>query len=122
VVLVCWAVMSVVLADDRAQPVDAMVQNATVSLAVIVPTAIVNGAYEEVFLLGFLARGLRGHGASVALGVSLLVRILYHTYQGPLGVVSMLVFGGVLGAFYLRTGGLFPVVFAHILADIIPFL
>lgn len=88
----------------------------------IVPLAIVNGAYEEVFLLGFLMRGLRRFGASNAIGVSLLVRLLHHMYQGPLGALSVLVFGGVLSIFYWRKGQLFPAVFAHVLAHIVPFL
>ena len=46
-------------AQYQSQPIDSMVESATASLNVIVPMAIVNGAYEEIFLLGFLVRGLR---------------------------------------------------------------
>jgi len=109
-------------ADFGAQPISFMLENATVSLSMVVPMAMVNGTYEEVFLLAFLARGLRRYGTSTAVGVSLLVRVLYHLYQGPVGAVSVLVFGGILSVFYLRTGSLFPAVFAHILADIVPFV
>lgn len=104
------------------QPIQQMVSNATVSLGVIVPVAIVNGAYEEIFLLGFLVRGLKAYGTSTAIGISILVRLLYHLYQGPLGAVSILGFGLVFSLYYVRTERLFPLVFAHILADIIPFL
>ena len=31
-------------------------------------------------------------------------------------------YGLVVGAFYLRTQALFPVVFAHVLGDIVPFV
>ena len=91
-----------------------------VSLASTVAFAMVNGVYEEVFLLGVLLRGLKGHGVVFAAGFSMLVRLLYHLYQGPAGVVSVLVFGLVLTVFYVRTGRLWPVVFAHILGDIVP--
>jgi len=84
--------------------------------------ALVNGSFEEVFLLGVLVRGLRGHGLSMALGVPLLVRVLYHLYQGPLGVVWVASFGVVLSLAYVRRQDLWPPVLAHILWDIVPTL
>lgn len=90
------------------------------SLGSTVLISIVNGTFEEVFLLGVLTRSLREHGASIAIGLSLLVRLLTHLYQGPAGAVSILVFGLLLSVFYVRTGRLWPVVFAHILADVVP--
>ncbi|MEQ6289962.1 CPBP family intramembrane glutamic endopeptidase [Vogesella sp. GCM10023246] len=91
------------------------------SLVSIVCFAMVNGTFEEVFLLGVLARGLRHHGPSLALGVSLLVRMLYHLYQGPLGVVWVLTFGLTLTLAYLWKRTLWPPVLAHILWDIVPY-
>ena len=93
---------------------------AEVSLASTVAAAIVNGAFEEIFLLGVLVRGLRRYGLSVAIGVSLLVRVLYHLYQGPLGAVWILAFGLTLTFFYVRSMQLWPPVLAHILWDIVP--
>lgn len=115
-------VMSPWAADFSEQPISKLVSNASASLEVIVPSAMVNGAFEEIFLLGFLMRGLRHYGSSTAIGASLLVRVLYHLYQGPMGAVSVLAVGSVLSLYYLRTERLFPVVFAHVLADVIPFL
>lgn len=80
------------------------------------------GTFEEVLLLGFLMRGLRGYGLSVALGLMLLVRVLYHLYQGPIGALWVLVFGLVVGLYYVSSGKLWPAVCAHILGDIVPFL
>lgn len=93
-----------------------------VSMATTIALAMVNGTFEEVFLLGVLARSLREQGASIAIGVSILVRILYHLYQGPVGVLWILAFGLAVTVFYMRTGRLWPVVFAHMLADIVPVL
>lgn len=95
---------------------------AAVSPVSAVALAIVNGSYEEIFLLGVLVRGLRGFGLSVAVGVPLLVRVLYHVYQGPLGVVSVGVVGLVLTLSYVATGRLWPAVLAHMLLDIVPML
>lgn len=107
-------------AGDDGEPAMVAFSFANVSLASTVAFAMVNGVFEEVFLLGVLLRGLKGHGVVFAAGFSLLVRLLYHLYQGPAGVIAVLVFGLVLTVFYLRTGRLWPVVFAHILGDIVP--
>lgn len=104
------------------EPLEELMDNRSISLVTLVALGIVNGSYEEIFLLGFLVRGLRGHGLAVAIGISLLVRMLCHLYQGPLGVVSVLAFGLILSLYYVSSGKLFPVVFAHALADIVPFL
>jgi len=114
-----WVVTLPLVGDDGSAPLTAFSFQG-VSLASTVAFAMVNGTFEEVFLLGVLVRGLKGHGVLFAAGFSLLVRLLCHTYQGPLGSVSILAFGLVLTVFYIRTGRLWPVVFAHILADIVP--
>lgn len=93
-----------------------------VSLASRVALALVNGTFEEVFLLGVLVRGLRGFGVSIAIGLPLLVRVLCHLYQGPQGVVWVATFGLVLTLAYLARQVLWPPVFAHILWDIVPTL
>lgn len=118
--VVGWIASLVVLvpfgtaAWEAADPFSVTVQPSLVSVLVL---SGVNGLYEEVFLLGYLTKGLSHHGASLALGVSLLVRVLYHLYQGPYGALSVMAFGLVLGVFYLRTGWLWPAVFAHMFAD-----
>jgi membrane protease YdiL (CAAX protease family) len=108
--------------EASSQPISQLLAQSQVTLAGAIPMALVNGTYEEVFLLGLLLRGLLRFGRSNALGISLLVRMLYHIYQGPVGVLSIAVVGLVLSLFYLRTGRLFPVVVAHVIADVVPFL
>lgn len=120
--LVGWLLTAPFAANVVEQPIDQMVQGASVSMPILVLLALVNGTYEEVFLLGFLMRGLRGYGLSVAIALPLLVRVLYHLYQGPLGALSIFGFGVVLSLHYARTGSLFAPVFAHVLADIVPFV
>ena len=67
-------------------------------------------------------RALQPLGAFVAIGVPLLIRALSHLYQGPLGTVSAVGFGLVFAVYYWRTKLLWPVVFAHILADVVGFV
>ena len=103
------------------QPIAHMMEEARVTLPTIVIVAMVNGTYEEVFLLGFLMRGLRQFGLSIALGVMVLVRVLYHLYQGPLGALWVVGVGLTFGLYFARTNRLWPPVFAHVLWDIVPF-
>jgi membrane protease YdiL (CAAX protease family) len=102
-------------------PLADLVAKAHLSLTTIISVAVVNGIYEEVFLLGYLMRGLRRYGASTALGVMLLVRLLYHMYQGPVGALAVVLYGAVVGLYYQRTGRLFPVVLSHVIADAVAF-
>jgi len=105
-----------------AEPLQRLMDGNPIGLPVLVLLGVVNGAYEEVFLLGFLLRGLRGYGLAMAIGLSLLVRVLYHLYQGPLGAIYVGTFGLALSLSYVVTGRLYPAVIAHAMADIVPFL
>ena len=118
--LVC--VVVVALFETPGQIDRVAVSFADVSPLAAVTLALVNGTYEEVFLLGVLTRGLRGFGLSVAVGLPLLVRLLYHVYQGPLGLVTVGVAGLGVTLTYLATGRLWPSVFAHILLDLVPMM
>lgn len=102
--------------------IEEMLAATWVSWSSTVPAMIVNGLYEEVFLMGYLTRGLRRYGASTAIGITLFVRVLYHSYQGPVGITSVLLCGLLFGLYFQRTDRLFPLVFAHIAIDLIVFL
>jgi membrane protease YdiL (CAAX protease family) len=116
---VSFMLIHIVSTGDADQPIAMMLRNAQVSPAVAMLMSMVNGCYEEVFLLGFLIQGLKRHGASQAVGMSLLVRLLYHVYQGPLGSLSVLMFGAIVSVYYWRSRRLFPAVFAHIVLDML---
>jgi uncharacterized protein len=104
-----------------AQPIEEMVAQATISLPTLIGFSIVNGIYEETFLIGYLLRALDPLGAPLAIGATVLIRVLYHLYQGPTGTVSILVVGTIFSVFFWRTRKLWPVVFAHIFADVAGF-
>jgi membrane protease YdiL (CAAX protease family) len=126
VLYICGTLVSMVTVlpldnTDLAEPLIKALEAATVSVGAVVVMAVINGTFEEVFLMGFLQRGFKRYGAGLAIGTSLLVRLLYHSYQGPYGMMSVLGFGLVLSLYYWRTEALFPAVLAHIIADIVPF-
>lgn len=88
---------------------------AHISWYLIVPLALVNGSYDEIVLSAYLMRGLRRFGASTAIGISVLVRVLYHMHEGPMGALAAALLGIVLGIYYQHRGRLFPVVLANVI-------
>lgn len=80
----------------------------------------VNGIFEEVFVAGYIITALSAvRGTWTGINVSTGVRLLCHLYQGPIGVLATVPLGLLFGYFYARTRMLWPLVFAHILLDII---
>jgi membrane protease YdiL (CAAX protease family) len=108
--------------NQSAYPIAEMLRKTHVSWSSVVPFCIVNGAYEEIFLLGYLMRGLRRYGGSTAVGITVLVRVLYHMYQGPAGALSVALVGILFGVYFQKRGRLFPVVLAHVVVDLAAFL
>ena len=121
-VLACFAIWDLFRSAASAQAfLVEMSGAARVSLPVALLVSAVNGAFEEFFLTGYLLKALEGTGASMAIGTSGLIRLLYHLYQGPLGACSALAFGLIIALFYWRYRQLWPAVVAHFLADLIAF-
>jgi CAAX protease family protein len=115
-----WPIEAAVRAAHSApQPIDDMVAGAAISFVPIIGVSVVNGLYEEVFLLGYLQRALERFGLAFAVSASLLVRMAYHLYQGPSGAASVIAFGLILSAYFVWQRKLWPVVSAHIFADIL---
>ncbi len=102
-------------------PLGDMVPAAHVSWYSIVLMVLVDGSYEEIFLLAYLMRGLRRFGASTAIGITVLIRVLGHMYQGPACALAMALCGVVLGVYYHYRGRLFPVVLAHVVCYVVPY-
>lgn len=108
-------------AAQGSQPIERMVADSRLSMPVVIVFALVNATFEEVFFMGVLVRGLRAHGLSIAIGLPLLVRVLCHLYQGPMGVIWVMAYGLLVSVTYARRPVLWPLVLAHILWDIVPF-
>jgi len=92
-------------------------QSISVSIPVAVLLSVINGIFEEFFLCRYLVEAFTKFGPAIALGVSALVRVMYHLYQGPLGAILILGFGIAVTAFYWRFRQVWPALVAHILAD-----
>lgn len=93
------------------------------SLSASTPTVLafsaLNAAYEEVLLCGYLMTVLQRHCTGiVAVIASTLLRLSYHLYQGPAGILSILIIGVTFSVYYRRTRELWPLVLAHFALDV----
>lgn len=94
--------------------------DARVSMQLVFLTSTVNGIFEELFVAGYIITALRDtRGLWTAVNVSTVVRLLYHLYQGPIGVITIVPMGLLYGFVYGRTRQLWPLILAHVLIDII---
>ncbi len=90
------------------------------SMQLVFVASTVNGIFEELFVAGYIITALRqARGTWTAINVSTVVRLLYHLYQGPIGVVTIVPMGLIYGFAYARTRQLWPLIFSHVLIDII---
>ena len=91
-----------------------------VSMQLVFLTSTVNGIFEELFVAGYIITALAARrGVWTAINVSTVVRLLYHLYQGPIGVVTIVPMGLLYGYVYARTRQLWPLMLAHVLIDIV---
>ena len=96
------------------------VSDPNVNMQLVFIASTVNGMFEELFVAGYIITALReARGVWMAINVSTVVRLLYHLYQGPVGVVTIVPMGLLYGFVYARTRQLWPLMFAHVLIDII---
>lgn len=114
----------VVLPIDMQAAMDRYPQAAPdLSMSLVFMVSVVNGIFEEVFVAGYVITALAPvRGLWAAINVSTGLRLLYHLYQGPIGILSIVPLGLLFGYVYSRTRMLWPLIFAHILIDIIGLL
>ena len=92
--------------------------NLSMHLVFLVST--VNGIFEEVFVAGYVITALAPvRGMWTGINVSTGVRLLYHLYQGPMGILSVVPVGLLFGYVYARSRQLWPLILAHIVIGII---
>lgn len=86
----------------------------------ILGASIINPLFEELVLCAYMIQTLaRRRGAVLAVAASLTVRLSFHTYQGPAGMLAIGMIGLILTLFYARTLRLWPVLIVHGLIDFV---
>jgi membrane protease YdiL (CAAX protease family) len=94
-------------------------KGAVVSAPIVVSVSLINAAFEEIFVTGYIITALKpSRGPIFAINVSVAVRLLYHLYQGQAAVLGVLPLGLAYAFLYVRTGRLWPLFVAHAIQDI----
>jgi membrane protease YdiL (CAAX protease family) len=89
------------------------------SIPVALLGSVLNGCFEELVLVGYVFRVLERQGLGIAMGTSVLLRLLMSLYQGPLGATGILLLGMLFGLIYWDYRQLWPLIFAHIVLDLL---
>jgi membrane protease YdiL (CAAX protease family) len=77
--------------------------------------SVVNGIYEETFVVGYVVGCLARQSNWVVIISSALIRFSYHVYQGPEAVLFILPMGLAFAYLYVKYRRLWPLVLCHII-------
>src|ERR1700733_167441 len=103
--VVVW-IATVTVAPETAQRMsETHIIKQVIPATTIVANGTINPFFEEVFVCGYVMTALRKQGHIwFALNASVAIRLLYHLYQGPLGVLSIIPMGLLSGYWFAKTG------------------
>jgi len=90
-----------------------------VSISLII---IINSIYEEFILIGYFFKRLEKYHPAIVIGLSLIIRLSYHTYQGWMSLFVIIPTGLVFGYYYYKYKKLWPLIIAHGFWNLIAFL
>jgi uncharacterized protein len=120
-VLVSWLVQFLPL-DMRQAIQQYPVAAKDLNMQLMFVVSVVNGAFEEVFVAGYVITALMPvRGMWAAINVSTGVRLLCHLYQGPIAFLVIVPMGLVFGYVFARQRVLWALIVAHVLIDIVAF-
>lgn len=98
----------------------------TVEGGIPIATAIVfsafNAFYEELFVCAYLVAATKSSGLAPAVLLSTIVRLSYHAYQGPLGVMLLVPLALLFAWYFARRGSILPLIGVHFAFDVITLL
>lgn len=98
--------------------VDASTLHSAIGVALIVAVSIINPIFEEVFVCGYVIEKVKqSWGRPQAIGVSVTIRLAYHLYAGPSGVLTIVTLGIIFASWFAKTRRLWPVIIAHGIID-----
>lgn len=90
-----------------------------VSISLII---IVNSIYEEFILIGYFFKRLEKYHPALVIGLSMFIRLSYHTYQGWMSLFAIVPTGLVFGYYYYKYKKLWPLIIAHGFWNLIAYL
>ncbi len=93
--------------------------DAALSMQLLYVTVTAQGLFEELFVVGYIVTALAPvRGLWTAINVSTVVRLLYHLYEGPLGIAVQVPLGLLFAYVYARTRALWPLILADVLLSV----
>lgn len=118
-----WTLTGMVSPETTAAIGATAVVTPHVSVTAAALVSLINPIFEEVFVCGYVVAALkREESPWLAVNVSVAIRLAYHLYQGPLGVLSIIPMGLVSAYWFARTGRLWPVIVAHTVSNLVGLL
>jgi uncharacterized protein len=92
----------------------------SLSMQLLYFTVTVHAIFEELFVVGYIVAALApARGVWTAINVSTVVRVLYHLYAGPVGILVQVPLGLMFAYLYARTRALWPLIVADVLLSVI---
>ena len=88
----------------------------------LIPLLVINSLFEESIVVGYLFKRLEKISGVVVISFSILIRQLYHLYQGPTTFFGIIPMGLVFGLYYLKYRRLTPLIIAHGLSNLFTYL
>jgi len=90
---------------------------------VVAAVVLLSSFYDEFFVTGYIIAALKERvGLTIAVNVSVALRLAYHVDQGLIGVAVIIPTGLIFSYWYGKTGKLWPVIVAHALINLLRFL
>jgi membrane protease YdiL (CAAX protease family) len=90
------------------------------TLKAIILFSIVNPVFEETLVAAYIVKSLeKKYRPIFIITISTLLRFSYHTYQGVFALISIIPLGLIFAYYYWRWKKLWPLIFAHMLADLL---
>lgn len=115
--VVCWALVCRVLWPDLLAISRETQMVGAPDFWLSLSFSIFNAIFEELLWLALGIAAFRRFGIATAAGISIVLRLLIHAYQGPLALITVLPIGVLFTLYYIRTRRLWPVVVAHAFQD-----
>lgn len=94
--------------------------NNNLNLFIIIIFSIVNSIFEETLVVGYVVSKLSTpKGVFFTVNTSILIRFLYHLYQGPIAALTIIPLGILFVFVYIKWKNIWPLIFAHCVMDIL---
>jgi membrane protease YdiL (CAAX protease family) len=92
------------------------------NIFLIIAVSIINPIFEEAIVVGYIIPVLKDRtGVLFAINISVLVRLLYHLYQGPIAAITIIPMGLIFAFVYTKWKNIWPLIIAHSIMDFIAF-